>query len=200
VVVILHASDIHCSYGVLERLLKSESFDIIAVSGDFECRVAVELLERYSDIAVAVAGNMDDYSVEAALTEAGINVNGVVKVVGGLRFVGVSGRGVARNAERTFQVLRDSGGGVDVLVTHYPPHGTKVDKAVGFVHAGSRHIRRLIEEFRPRLVLCGHIHESPGTDRIGETLVVNAGSLGIRGIYAVIDTETMRVEHRTIKP
>jgi uncharacterized protein len=37
-------------------------------------------------------------------------------------------------------------------------------------------VRRAIERFQPLAALHGHIHESPGMNRIGRTLCVNPGS------------------------
>ncbi len=42
--------------------------------------------------------------------------------------------------------------------------------------AGSRSVRRAIEQSQPPLSLHGHIHESPGVIRIGRTVCVNPGS------------------------
>jgi Icc-related predicted phosphoesterase len=42
-------------------------------------------------------------------------------------------------------------------------------------HAGSKSLRRFIETIQPRLVVCGHIHESAGIDTIGGTRLVNPG-------------------------
>jgi Icc-related predicted phosphoesterase len=47
---------------------------------------------------------------------------------------------------------------------------------------GSRAVRRLIEEFQPLLSVHGHIHESGGERRIGETLCINPGSEANHGI------------------
>jgi Icc-related predicted phosphoesterase len=43
-------------------------------------------------------------------------------------------------------------------------------------NVGSVSIRGAIEKHQPKLVLCGHIHESRGTHKIGRTLVINPGS------------------------
>ena len=55
---------------------------------------------------------------------------------------------------------------------------------------GSRAIRAFIARRQPRLVLSGHIHESPRVsssfrDRIGETVVVNPGQFGTSRLCGV---------------
>jgi len=63
---------------------------------------------------------------------------------------------------------------------HAPPYNTKIDKALingKWEHVGSRSVRELIEKYQPLLGLHGHIHESSGKDKIGNTIVVNPGSL-----------------------
>jgi len=51
-----------------------------------------------------------------------------------------------------------------------------------FEHVGSKAVRKVLEEFQPKLGLHGHIHESAGTSRIGKTTCVNPGSEHIEGI------------------
>jgi Icc-related predicted phosphoesterase len=47
---------------------------------------------------------------------------------------------------------------------------------------GSSAVRRLIENYQPVLAIHGHIHESGGERRIGETLCINPGSEANAGI------------------
>ena len=64
-----------------------------------------------------------------------------------------------------------------VLVVHSPPKGY-VDVAHG-QHMGSEAILAAIELKRPRLAVCGHIHESWSQEAtIGGTPVVNLGPKG----------------------
>ena len=75
---------------------------------------------------------------------------------------------------------RPSDPGKAVYVMHSPPWETNLDVLHDGSHAGSRAIRRFIEERQPLLTLHGHIHESPFvsgnfTDRIGSTLCMNPG-------------------------
>ncbi|MFA5787359.1 MAG: metallophosphoesterase [Actinomycetota bacterium] len=66
-----------------------------------------------------------------------------------------------------------------VLAAHVPPAETPLGTTVGGEAAGSKAIRRFIDEEQPALMLCGHVHESAeGETRIGRTRVVNPGRLG----------------------
>ena len=70
-----------------------------------------------------------------------------------------------------------------VYVLHSPPRDTACDVISTRQHVGSRAIRAFIEARQPRLVLSGHIHESPRVsggwrDAIGGTPLVNPGQFG----------------------
>jgi Icc-related predicted phosphoesterase len=64
-----------------------------------------------------------------------------------------------------------------VLVSHSPPKGY-VDSAHG-KHLGSEAVLRAIESKRPRLTVCGHIHQAWGQEAtVAGTSVVNLGPEG----------------------
>jgi Icc-related predicted phosphoesterase len=64
------------------------------------------------------------------------------------------------------------------LVVHSPPRG-HVDTADG-EHLGSEAVLEAIERARPRIAVCGHIHDCWGQEsRIGPTRVLNLGPDGI---------------------
>jgi uncharacterized protein len=80
---------------------------------------------------------------------------------------------------------------------HAPPYGTKLDIAptldknlrmqsgLGgspFENVGSKAVRTILEKYQPLLSVHGHIHESPGKDKIGNMLCFNAGSEYAQGI------------------
>jgi Icc-related predicted phosphoesterase len=84
-----------------------------------------------------------------------------------------------------------------VVMTHVPPYDSGLDTApllspelrptvsAGDVlrgPVGSRGVRTAIERFKPLLGVHGHIHESGGQRRVGETLCINAGSESNVGI------------------
>ncbi|BFH74047.1 metallophosphoesterase [Sulfurisphaera javensis] len=79
---------------------------------------------------------------------------------------------------------------------HAPPYNTKLDIARikdENIHVGSQTVRELIEKYQPVLGLHGHIHESPASDKIGNTKVINPGSNYKDGIlnyaYVIIKKE-----------
>ncbi len=63
-----------------------------------------------------------------------------------------------------------------VMVTHIQPS----DSILGLgMFSGSSGVRKAIEEFKPDVHICGHIHETHGIeDSIGKTRVVNVGKSG----------------------
>jgi Icc-related predicted phosphoesterase len=104
---------------------------------------------------LAVPGNMD-YATEAARirTEGRLGEADPV-IIDGVSF---GGPDVTRPC--------------DVLVVHEPPLRI-LDTGSGGRHFGTTRVRDLIHRLHPRVVLCGHVHESPGIERSGDTLVVN---------------------------
>lgn len=116
--------------------------------------------------------------------------------------------------------LSDLMGGVrdprrTVMMTHVPPYDSGLDTApllspdlrpqvtAGDLMrgpVGSTGVRAAIRAFRPVLGVHGHIHESGGERRIGETVCVNAGSESNHGILRgyLIDLTADGVE-RTLR-
>jgi uncharacterized protein len=74
-----------------------------------------------------------------------------------------------------------------ILVVHPPPFGT-LDRVMGKSSAGSKAVSKLISLYKPRVVICGHIHEDTGTQTVGDTLVVNC-SIAHGGNGAIIDLD-----------
>ncbi len=64
-----------------------------------------------------------------------------------------------------------------IMVTHEHPTASKIEKTFRF--PGSDVIKKAIENFKPDLLLCGHVHEAQGLEeKIGKTRVVNVGRKG----------------------
>lgn len=81
--------------------------------------------------------------------------------------------------------------GSRIMVLHTPPLGEVVDLD-GHKHKGCQVVNDLIHHWRPSLAVCGHSHDSPGQEMIGNTLVVNPGALK-NGHFATVDLESKEV-------
>ena len=86
-----------------------------------------------------------------------------------------------------------------IIISHTPPKNTKIDLAQMNKHIGSQSVRLFVEEKKPLAVFCGHVHEAPGIDWIGETLVTNPGPAK-KGNYAIAEiNDTIEVKLGTFK-
>lgn len=79
-----------------------------------------------------------------------------------------------------------------IFLGHNSPYGVldivgkKGHKWAKGEHYGSWLARQTILKHKPRLYICGHMHEHQGLVKLGKTLVVNTGS-GHEGKFAIID-------------
>lgn len=187
-------SDLHGRSGKIEGL-RDVSADLIVVSGDItdfggkdRARAILEDLLKINNV-VGVPGNCDRLDVNEALVEAEADLHSRGRVLGGIGFFGVGGSNatpfhtpqeyseeeIEAFLVRAYEEVKDRE--VKVLVSHAPPYNTKVDETSAGRHAGSTKVREFVERHQPNLVICGHIHEAKGVDKIGESVIINAGPL-----------------------
>lgn len=191
---ILAFSDLHRDLDQAARLVEmSAEADLVLAAGDFASthRGLEETIEALAGIGaptVLVPGNNE---TEDALREACAGWSAATVLHGGAtEVVGIEvfglGAGIPTTpwdwsfdldedeaAERLAACPSDA-----VLVLHSPPLG-HVDVSSDDEHMGSSAILAAIEEKRPRLAVCGHIHDSWGErSEIGSTEVANLGPSG----------------------
>jgi len=187
---IYSVADIHGSQYRLNLVLKNiqrYSPDLVVVCGDITQfgpgDVAKNFLDQIPVETIAVTGNIDSPDVERGIDESKATRIELKKLVKkGITFVGTS----AINPD-DFKTLEEKKM-IDektILVTHVPPFDT-VDKIFIGMHGGSKELRLLVDKFKPKLVLSGHIHEDPGYKKINDTIFVNC-SIGKRGEGALIE-------------
>lgn len=88
-----------------------------------------------------------------------------------------------RETEKAKRILNNFKN-LDILLCHQSPYGildkvgNKAPRHWRGKHAGSKVILDYIKKYRPRYVLCGHIHEGEGKKKIGKTEVYNLGFAG----------------------
>jgi len=164
--------------------------DLLVIAGDITGYAgSTEILSSVNDFSLpvlAVRGNSDRRRVEKL---CGIYPNITALhlrriVLEGLAFVGVGGtvpvpfRSRFRFREGPLErVLSSMVDRNTCLVVHPPPFGVR-DEVLGRFHAGCRSLARIIRKGRPRICICGHIHERSGVASMGETLVVNCTMAG----------------------
>jgi len=157
-------ADIHGFPERIERvreLVQQLSPDVVIIAGDLTHaglgRDALGLLDELPCPVVAIPGNMDPPFVAKAIAESRAkNI-----LTASVQIQGVTFCGPDAAVERC-----------DILVAHEPPYGV-LDTIPTGLHIGSPKVARAVEKLRPRVMVCGHVHESPGVARLGETIVVN---------------------------
>ena len=203
--IIIALADIHGNLDYLggARVVLGEA-DLVLVAGDLtnfggagKAKKILGLLRSCNERVYAIAGNCDLSAVDGFLTKEAVNLDCKFVEVDGVNFVGVSGSSSGckifshkpdeERFAKAFEVIEGqiSDGGF-VLVTHQPAWGTSLDIAGSGQHAGSRAIKSFIERAKPMLAISAHIHESPGVDSIGQTMLVNPGPFR-NGSYAYIE-------------
>ena len=187
---LLAVADIHGSQYRLNLVLKNierYSPDLVVVCGDITQFGPAELAKNFLDQipvdTLALKGNIDTADVDIGIDESKatkIEMKRVVKK--GIPFVGINGLDPNQISDIKENKLLDES---SILISHEPPYGAQ-DKIFLGKHGGIKELRELIDAYKPRLVLCGHIHENPGFTNIGRTTVVNC-SMGKRGEGALIE-------------
>lgn len=214
---IIALTDIHAKFGCMDAIADDlRAADVVLLPGDLTMfgrrEAAQEILDvvrRYNDTVYAVMGNCDFPEVQELMEEQGICLHRAHALVNGIAFVGLGGSLACPmptlnewTEEETAEHLEASRAGVPdgtpmVLVSHQPPKDTAVDLAGNGKHVGSASVRDFIAEHQPLVCFSGHIHESQGTDTIGNTTLINPGPF-MEGKYAwaEIDGDTCTVEAR----
>lgn len=207
---LLLISDLHGHVENLEKLDgEIKSADLVLFAGDFSKfnkpetgGPCVKKMRELCPNLFAVIGNCDEPDLLYDLEEQDMSAQHSLSWFEGLAVAGSGGgskfTGETPNErdeddlQSDFDVIKDSGLEEEgqwsnlVLVSHNPPKCQVCDSPAPNVHAGSQMFSDFIEKTKPLAVLCGHIHEGCGVDKIGETVIVNPGPL-CEGHYAVME-------------
>lgn len=191
-------SDLHGNLEVLDKM--DEVFkqaDGVIFAGDFakfgneETGLpALEKLCSRHDTIFSVIGNCDNPSFIEEIEKRDISVEKQLVMYEGLAFAGSGGgskfTGTTPNEKSEeelmadFKIITEQGEqewNNLIAVSHNPPKNTDCDKISGGVHVGSELFTQFIEQYKPLAVVTGHIHESAGICKVGDTTVINPGAL-----------------------
>jgi Icc-related predicted phosphoesterase len=169
-------------------------------------------------------GNDDEPEVADVMRRSSVACyaeDGIVELPGGFEMVSIgfstptpwhtpreiSDEELGARLEKTVSRLADPSRAV--FNVHCPPVNTHLDQApkldselrpvadatgMAVISVGSLAVRDLIERSQPLLGLHGHVHESPGAEKLGRTLCINPGSDYRQGILrgAIVDLQAGR--------
>jgi Icc-related predicted phosphoesterase len=142
---------------------------------------AGEFLASLKGTTYAVPGNCDPQGTLEYIERNAISLHLRKEVVGGHVLGGIGGSNPTifdtpneLSEEEIMKQLRPIMEKGMVLVLHCPPFGT-LDMPFSGKHVGSVSIQKLVEEFKPRIVLSGHIHEDRGIVERDGTIFMNPG-------------------------
>lgn len=165
-----------------------EDIDLIVSCGDLDADYLSFLTTMTSIPVLYVKGN-HDHKYAYHPPEGCICIEDDIYEYEGVRFLGLGGsyrykeggnmftedemRSRVRRLWLKFYMKK----GFDVLVTHSPAYG--VNDGEDLPHRGFQVFSELIEKYRPKYFVHGHVHmnygrQYPREDRIGETKVINS--------------------------
>jgi uncharacterized protein len=186
---ILAFSDMHLSRGCAAAICAAApEADLVVGAGDFctqrqGLEAAMAMLAPVLPKAVLVPGNAESADELRDAAGPATVLHGEAAERAGLSIFGL-GYAVPRTpfgswscdlGEDEAEAMLRPMQGTDILVVHSPPKGV-ADRTSAGASVGSTAIRAAIEHSRPRLVLCGHIHDSWGASgSIGDSRVHNLG-------------------------
>lgn len=166
-----------------------DGVDMILSAGDLKAEYLSFLVTMANRPLVYVHGNHDgDY--DRRPPEGCDSAEDRIVKVNGIRILGLGGclrynagkayhyteQEMARRIRRLYFRLRRAGG-VDIVLTHAPPRG--IGDAEDPAHRGFEAFLKLMERWKPRYLIHGHVHKRYGVNlerfhTYEETTVVNA--------------------------
>lgn len=176
----LAVADIHSRAAALQAVrdgVSRHSPNAVIVAGDLtNCGDAAEVtrvLEGIPGRVLAIPGNLDGRRA----FEAGTGKSHAESVVG--KSIEIGGVTIAG--------LFNGLAACDILVVHEPPRGI-LDDVGGGRHIGFAEHLDALKRLRPKVLLCGHCHETPGVVVHWGTTVVNC-TLGSGGRGALVELD-----------
>jgi hypothetical protein len=213
--------DIHMAFHAVERLGPTLcEADWAILTGDLthfgdppDAFRVVDAVRAHCPNVLAVTGNLDMPRVIDAFQQDGISLHGEGRRLGALGVFGCGGSNITpmdtptELAEQELHDLLERGHAAvadasrRLMICHTPPWGTRLDRLMNGRPVGSPAVRAFIESRQPDIAIVGHIHEGRGTDRLGHTLVLNAGALRDGGYVVIEDSPAgLTAELRNFRP
>lgn len=203
---ILVFTDIHSSERAIDIASKDiEDYkpDLLIICGDITNFGPESFAEKFLDFisikTLAVPGNCDPPEVLRVLEDRNVSLHGKTVEIGGFVFAGLGGSNITPfnsftefTEDYIFTALDKVMVENAILVTHVPTKGF-LDGPSPSEHYGSEAVAKIVDKYRPRVAISGHIHEAGGVRRDKGTLFFNPGP-AMRGNRAILDLMEERAE------
>lgn len=193
---ILAASDIHGDKGLAKKLAEraeKENVDLVILAGDLTMADAdtngiIGPFKAKGKQVLIVPGNHESPATTGFLSQRYnvVDLHGYGKKFGELGVFGCSGVNVGMqqmSEQDIYETLKQAFGKVKgakktIMVTHVHPTGSIIENFTQFF-PGSNGVKKALDNFKPDIMLCGHVHEAEGIeDKIGSTRIINVGKQG----------------------
>ncbi|MGN0335348.1 MAG: metallophosphoesterase [Lachnospiraceae bacterium] len=165
-----------------------DEYDLILSCGDLKPRYLEFIATMASCPVLYVRGNHDD-GFEKNPPGGCICIENKIYVHNGIRIMGLGGSYRYRDGKNMYtekqmirRIQRMSGWiwkykGVDILLTHAPALGLNDTEHIA--HKGFECFKKIMEKYRPKYFVHGHVHRNYGTDipqicKYEDTIVINA--------------------------
>lgn len=136
---------------LLTRLASRLNPDLLALCGDVNVgRHVLRELSRFR--LVMVSGESDDVYYIKLAKELNALLDGRVVELDGIR---VGGMGAANPSQDAQTLTLRGGGGLDILVSYFPPSGCLDASAPLYIRTGLRYVSNTMRVLRPRVLLIG---------------------------------------------
>ncbi|ABO36020.1 metallophosphoesterase [Methanococcus maripaludis C5] len=204
---IIGLTDLHDRIINFDKLLRYKP-DVILLSGDIihkgDFRIIDYLMNLNNRVKIfLIPGNWETEEIKQIMNDSGLNIDEKTVKFEDTIFMGLGGSNITPICspneysedeiyDRFIKVLKNEKIDIKnnfIMVSHVPPKDTMADRCDAG-NVGSSAVRKIIEEFKPVLCACGHVHESRCIDKIGNTLIVNPSSTG----FFIYDTKTKNLE------
>ena len=192
---IFATSDVHGDTRWIEQLAQKaekEKVDLVLLCGDLTLdetmteNIVGPFKKRNLKVAL-IPGNHESAATTQFLGELYnvYNLHGYSIKIGDVGFFGAGHANVGPHMiddkelfgllKRGFNYIKDAK--KKVMLTHVHPENSLTEQMSSF--PGSAAVRKAIEEFKPDIHLCGHVHEAEGIEEmIGNTQSINVGKKG----------------------
>jgi Icc-related predicted phosphoesterase len=193
---ILSAGDIHGDIGLAKKLAEraeKEKVDLVIICGDItfadsDFKGIIGQFVKKKKKVLLIPGNHDTLATADFLAEFyGVkNIHGYSVKYDDVGIFGCSASNIGLHQisdKETFDLLKQGFEKIKylqkkIMVTHVHPTESLMEKFSHFV-PGNSGVKKAIDEFKPDILICSHVHEAEGIEeKIGKTLVINVGKKG----------------------